>query len=239
MTGASIKNETCRIQQLYPSLSIIVPILNEIELLPQLLEHLQQWQRKGCEVLLVDGGSSDGSAEVAEAIGFTVLHSLRSRARQMNAGAASAKGSALVFLHADTRLPADADERILEALKNRRWGRFDVQLSGNKWMLGVIALLMNCRSRFTGIATGDQVIFVDKVTFKEIGGFPEQPLMEDIEISKRLNRLGRPYCIRARVISSGRRWLTHGVWSTIWLMWRLRWAYWRGASAERLASLYK
>lgn len=238
MTGASIRNESCWIQQLYPSLSIIVPIFNEIELLPELLAHLQQWQRKGYEVLLVDGGSSDGSADVSEAIGFTVLRSARGRAQQMNTGAARAKGSTLVFLHADTRLPLDADERIHEALKNRHWGRFDVQLSGNKWMLRVIAFLMNCRSRFTRIATGDQAIFVDKVTFKAIGGFPVQPLMEDIEISKRLNRLGRPYCIRARVLSSGRRWLTHGVWSTIWLMWRLRWAYWRGESAERLARLY-
>lgn len=239
MTGASIKNETCRIQQLYPALSIIVPILNEIELLPELTAHLQQWQRKGCEVLLVDGGSSDGSAEVAEVIGFTVLRSPRGRARQMNTGAASAKGAALVFLHADTRLPTDADERILDALKNRRWGRFDVQLSGDKWMLRVIAFLMNCRSRFTGIATGDQAIFVDKVTFKEIEGFPEQPLMEDIELSKRLKKQGRPACLRSQVITSGRRWIAHGVWPTIWLMWRLRFAYWRGESADNLSKLYR
>lgn len=239
MTGASIKNETCRIRRLYPSLSIIVPVLNEIELLPELMAHLQQWQRKGCEVLLVDGGSSDRSAEVAEAIGFTVLRAPRGRARQMNVGAASAKGSVLVFLHADTRLPADADERIYGALKDHHWGRFDVQLSGDKWMLSVISFFMNCRSRLTGIATGDQAVFVDKATFKEIGGFPEQPLMEDVEMSKRLKQKGRPACLHTQVTTSGRRWLIHGVWPTIWLMWRLRWAYWRGESADRLANLYR
>jgi rSAM/selenodomain-associated transferase 2 len=239
MTGASIKNEKVRIEPLHPKLSIIVPILNEIELLPELLAHLQQWQRKGCEVLLVDGGSSDGSADVAEAIGFKVLRSSRGRSRQMNAGAASAKGSVLVFLHADTQLPANADVRISKALKDHHWGRFDVQLSGDKGMLRVISFFMNCRSRLTGIATGDQTIFVDRATFKAVGGFPEQPLMEDIEMSKRLRRLGHPSCIQARVISSGRRWLTHGVWPTIWLMWRLRWRYWRGESAECLSRLYQ
>lgn len=239
MTGTLIRNDTCRVHQLPPPMSIIVPILNEIELLPDLLAHLQQWQRKGYEVLLVDGGSSDGSAEVAEAIGFTVLSSPCGRARQMNAGAAKAKGSAFIFLHADTRLPEDADQKILHALGKRHWGRFDVQLSGDKCMLRVIAFLMNCRSRFTGIATGDQAIFTDRTTFTAIGGFPDQPLLEDIEISKRLKQQGRPACLRAQVISSGRRWVAHGIWPTIWLMWCLRWAYWRGESVERLASMYR
>ncbi len=239
MTGASIKNKTCQPQRLYPALSIIVPILNEIELLPELMAHLQQWQRKGCEVLLVDGGSCDGSAEVAKAVGFAVQHAPCGRAQQMNAGAAYTEGAVLVFLHADTRLPSDAQERILGALNDHYWGRFDVQLSGDHWMLRVISFFMNCRSRLTGIATGDQAIFIHRSTFKAIGGFPVQPLMEDIELSKRLRRCGRPKCIRSHVISSGRRWLTRGVWPTIWLMWRLRWAYWRGESAETLARLYQ
>lgn len=239
MTGASIKSETCRVQRLYPALSIIVPILNEIELLPELLAHLQQWQRKGCEVLLVDGGSRDGSAEVAEAIGYTVLRSPCGRAKQMNVGAANAKGSVFVFLHADTRLPEDADQKILHALEKHHWGRFDVQLSGDNWMLLVISFFMNGRSRLTGIATGDQAIFMGRNTFNAVGGFPDQPLMEDIEMSKHLKRRGGPACLHAQVVTSGRRWLTHGVWPTIWLMWRLRWAYWRGESAERLASLYR
>jgi rSAM/selenodomain-associated transferase 2 len=222
-----------------PALSIIVPVLDEIALLPDLLAHLQHWQRRGCEVLLVDGGSSDGTAEVAEAIGFSVLRSARGRARQMNTGAACAKGSALVFLHADTRLPEHADRLILDALHTHPWGRFDVRLSGDRWMLSVIAVMMNLRSRLTGIATGDQAMFVDRQTFMGIGGFPEQPLMEDIEISKHLKRCGRPRCLPAKVVTSGRRWLTRGVWPTIWLMWRLRWAYWQGESAERLARRYQ
>jgi len=239
MTGASIRNENDGVHQLYPKLSIIVPILNEIELLPELLAHLQQWQRKGCEVLLVDGGSSDGSAEVAEAIGFTVLCSPRGRAKQMNAGAAKAKGTVLVFLHADTRLPENADQEIFHAIEKRDWGRFDVQLSGDKWMLRVISFFMNCRSRLTGIATGDQALFVVRKTFTSIGGFPDQTLMEDVEISKRLKELERPVCLHSKVITSGRRWLTHGIWPTIWLMWRLRWAYWRGAEPDQLEKLYR
>lgn len=239
MTGNLIKKPEERIHPMYPEISIIVPILNEIELLPELLAHLQQWQRRGCEVLLVDGGSSDGSADVAETIGFTVLRSLRGRARQMKVGAASARGSAFVFLHADSRLPANADLQILEALKQRRWGRFDVQLTGEKWMLSVIAYSMNCRSRITGIATGDQAIFIDKEAFFAVGGFPEMPLMEDIEISKRLKQLGRPRCLKTHVSTSGRRWIQNGIWSTIWLMWRLRWAYWRGQPTEQLAKLYR
>lgn len=239
MTGASTNNESDGVHQLYPKLSIMVPILNEIELLPELLAHLQQWQRKGCEVLLVDGGSSDGSAEVAEAIGFTVLSSPRGRAKQMNAGAAKAKGAVFVFLHADTRLPQDADQEILHALKMRHWGHFDVHLSGDKWMLRVISFFMNYRSRFTGIATGDQALFMSRRTFDSIGGFPDQTLMEDVEISKRLNQLGRPVCLHSKVITSGRRWLTRGIWPTIWLMWRLRWAYWRGAAPDKLEKLYR
>lgn len=239
MTGVLINNDRQPMHSLNPALSIIVPMLNEIEQLPELLVHLQQWQRRGCEVLLVDGGSRDGSADEAEIIGLTVLRSSRGRARQMNMGAASAKGGALVFLHADTRLPAQADQQILEALSKRHWGRFDVRLTGEKWMLRIVAFLMNWRSRITGIATGDQAIFVEKSTFTAIGGFPDLPLMEDIEISKRLKQVGPPQCLSAAVVTSGRRWLENGVWSTIWLMWRLRWAYWRGQSAEQLNRLYR
>ncbi len=157
----------------------------------------------------------------------------------MNAGAASTRGSVLIFLHADTRLPANADELVFAALKNHQWGRFDVRLSGDKWMLHIISFFMNWRSRLTAIATGDQAIFVARETFDAVGGFPDQPLMEDIEISKRLKRRGRPACLHARVTTSGRRWMSRGVWSTIWLMWRLRYAYWRGESAELLANLYR
>jgi rSAM/selenodomain-associated transferase 2 len=224
-----------------PKISIIVPVLNEIEQLPELMEHLQFCRRKGCEVLIVDGGSDDGSADVAEAIGFTVVRSPRGRACQMNAGAALAKGQILVFLHADTRLPQDADHLIITALAlpNSDWGRFDVSIAGGVFMFKVISWCINQRSRLTGIATGDQAIFVTSKAFEAVGGFPQQPLMEDIELSRRLRRLSRPKYLKPAVTTSARRWLTYGIWRTIWNMWALRWAYWRGVSAERLVRRYQ
>lgn len=222
-------------------LSIIVPMLNEAVTLPALLGHLVRWQARGCEVLLVDGGSDDGSVAIARAAGFAVLTSARGRARQMNAGAQAAAGGTLLFLHADTRLPEGADEAVGAALARRGavWGRFDVHIDGHPRMLRIVAALMNLRSRLTGIATGDQAIFVRRDAFEAVGGFPDQPLMEDIELSRRLGRLARPACLRARVVTSGRRWEQRGVWRTIFLMWRLRWAYLRGVAAETLAEAYR
>lgn len=227
--------------ELHTHLSIIVPMLNEIELLPDLLAHLRTWRSNGCEVLLVDGGSHDGSADVAEAIGFSVVRTSRGRARQMNAGAAQATGNVLVFLHADSRLPEQADAVIVTSLAatGRHWGRFDVNITGNALMLQVVAWFMNRRSRLTGIATGDQAIFVDKSLFDAVGGFPEQLLMEDIELCLRLRRLSPPLCLKQQATTSGRRWLEGGIWQTIWLMWRLRWKYWRGVPAEQLAREYR
>lgn len=233
-----MENNQNSIHPLRPALSIIVPILNEIELLPELMTHLQYWQRRGCEILLVDGGSDDGSADVAEAIGFKVIRSVRGRASQMNAGAAQAKGTALLFLHADTRMPNDGLEQISSALKGHLWGRFDIRISGDALMLTVIAFFMNMRSRLTGIATGDQAIFVQRELFEKAGGFTEQLLMEDIELSKQLRKINHPACLCTKVTTSGRRWLTHGLWHTVLLMWRLRWAYWRGVSVEKLAKEY-
>ena len=223
------------------ALSIIVPMLNEAAALPGLLPQLAHWRTRGCEVVLVDGGSTDGSAAMARAAGFTVVEAERGRARQMNAGAAQAGGEVLLFLHADTQLPAEADAAVGVALAGgrRQWGRFDVRISGRAPMLRVVAALMNLRSRLTGIATGDQAMFVRREVFDGIGGFPLQPLMEDIELSCRLLRRTRPACLRARVTTSGRRWEQRGVWRTIVLMWRLRWAYWRGVPAEVLAEAYR
>lgn len=220
------------------SFSIIVPMLNEIELLPDLMAHLQCWQRRGCEVLLVDGGSDDRSAEVAAAIGFKVIRSTRGRAVQMNVGARESNGLVLVFLHADTRLPENSLEMISKALQGFRWGRFDVHISGESLMLRFVACLMNIRSRLTGIATGDQAIFMERTLFDDVRGFPEQPLMEDVELSRRLLHIERPACLRAKVTTSGRRWMQRGIWPTILLMYRLRWAYWRGVPAEELAKRY-
>lgn len=222
-------------------LSIIVPMLNEAAALPRLLAQLAHWRTRGCEVVLVDGGSADDSAVLARAAGFTVVEAERGRARQMNAGAAKAGGEVLLFLHADTQLAADADASVRAALAeaDREWGRFDVRITGRSPMLRVVATLMNLRSRLTGIATGDQAMFVRREAFEAVGGFPLQPLMEDVELSRRLLRRSRPACLRLRVATSGRRWEQRGVWRTIFLMWRLRWAYWRGVPAERLAEAYR
>ena len=221
------------------ALAIVVPMLDEAATLPALLVHLAGWRARGCEVVLVDGGSRDDSVEMARAAGFRVLIAERGRARQMNAGAQACGRALLLFLHADTRLPEAADAVVCAALAVQAWGRFDVHIDGRPRMLRVVAALMNLRSRLSGIATGDQAIFVRRDVFEAVGGFPDQPLMEDIELSCRLLRVSRPACLRARVRTSGRRWEQRGVWRTIALMWRLRWAYWRGVPAERLAEAYR
>jgi rSAM/selenodomain-associated transferase 2 len=222
-------------------LSIIVPVLNEGLMLPLTLERLLPYRARGAEVIIVDGGSQDDSMDIARRSGVTVLNSARGRALQMNAGAQAASSDILVFLHADTELPADADQLIDAALRDSShiWGRFNVCIKGRLRTLAVVSMLMNWRSRLTGIATGDQAIFVARSAFEKIGRFPEQPIMEDIELSKRLRALSRPVSLRAHVIVSARRWETHGVWRTIFLMWRLRWAYWRGVPANELANAYR
>ena len=221
------------------ALAIVVPMLDEAATLPALLVHLAGWRARGCEVVLVDGGSRDDSVAMARAAGLRVVVAERGRARQMNAGAQACGGALLLFLHADTRLPEAADAMVRAALAVQAWGRFDVRIDGRPLMLRVVAALMNLRSRLSGIATGDQAIFVRREVFEALGGFPDQPLMEDIELSCRLLRVSRPACLRARVRTSGRRWEQRGVWRTIALMWRLRWAYWRGVPAERLAEAYR
>lgn len=221
--------------------SIIVPMFNEAPGLPGLLARLSVLARQGCEVLIVDGGSDDGSVELVECAGFRVLASPKGRARQMNLGAARATGDVLLFLHADTLLPEGALTTVRQTMLKTAalWGRFDVVIDGAHPMLRVIARLMNLRSRWTGIATGDQAIFVIRKAFEAVGGYPDQPLMEDIELSQRLRALARPACIGTPVLTSGRRWESRGVWRTILLMWRLRWAYWRGTPAEQLAQRYR
>jgi rSAM/selenodomain-associated transferase 2 len=186
-------------------------------------------------VIVVDGGSEDATRELAAGLCDRVVLAPRGRAVQMNAGAREAKGDVLVFLHADTRLPSNADELVRGLL----WGRFDVQIEGRHPLLKVIAWSMNLRSRLSGIATGDQAIFVARALFEELGGYPEQPLMEDVELSRRLRARGAPACLHARVTTSGRRWEQRGPWRTIFLMWRLRWRYWRGESPQALAEAYR
>jgi rSAM/selenodomain-associated transferase 2 len=221
-------------------LSIIVPLFNEAAAATELCAHLAAWTRQGVDVILVDGGSDDGTAALLEGCGFRLVHSPRGRAVQMNAGAAAASGDVLLFLHADTRLPPKA----LESLEHldwhaQAWGRFDVHIAGRPRMLKLVALLMNWRSRLTGIATGDQAIFMTRAAFDAAGAFPQQPLMEDVEMSRRLRQRARPICLTERVVTSGRRWEQRGTWRTIFLMRRLRWAYWRGVPASQLAKAYR
>ncbi|WP_372965275.1 TIGR04283 family arsenosugar biosynthesis glycosyltransferase [Marinobacter sp.] len=222
-------------------LAIIVPVLNEVSALPNLLEHLRHWQQRGAEVVLVDGGSTDQTADTARSAGFRVITATAGRASQMNAGARASHSANLLFLHADTRLPDNADQYLLSTLNSAPlvWGRFDVIIEGHSRMLPVVAWLMNWRSRLSSIATGDQAMFMTRELFNKVNGFPEQPLMEDIEISKRLKHICPPVCLPHKVITSGRRWDTYGSWRTILLMWQLRWAYWRGVPAKQLAERYR
>jgi len=223
-----------------PALSIVVPALDEAAGIVATLQALAPLRARGAELIVVDGGSADATTRLAAPLADAVLQAARGRARQMNAGAAAARGELLLFVHADTRLPEAADALLRDAVaRGAQWGRFDVRIAGRPPLLRVVAALMNQRSRLSGIATGDQAIFVRRELFQRIGGFPDQPLMEDVELSRRLRALARPCCLRQRVTTSGRRWEARGVWRTIFLMWRLRWRYWRGESAQALAEAYR
>jgi len=221
-------------------LSIIVPVLNEGDGIAVALDALADLRALGTELIVVDGGSRDATIQQATLRADQVVRAPRGRALQMNAGAEKASGDVLLFLHADTRLPTEADRVVLNGLdqSRRAWGRFDVKIDGRSPLLPVVAWLMGLRSRVTWIATGDQAIFVRREAFQAVGGFPAIALMEDIAICKRLKRLGRPLCLRARVTTSGRRWEKNGVLSTIFLMWRLRLAYFLGTDPKELARQY-
>lgn len=222
-------------------LSIIIPCLNEAGNIQTILARLQPLRSRGHEVVLVDGGSTDETVELARPEVDRILSSEAGRARQMNVGASQAKGDILWFLHADTLIPNLADQIIDAAIGNRSsaWGRFDIRLSGLDIRFRLIERMMNLRSRLGGIATGDQGIFVTRALFEKIGGYSEQPLMEDIEISRRLKRHTRPLCLRDKLITSSRRWEARGIWRTVFLMWRLRLLYALGSQPEKLARLYQ
>lgn len=222
------------------TISVIVPLLNERHQLPELYTHLRQFSF--AEIIWVDGGSSDGSYEWLQQHLLetdSLIQSESGRARQMNAGANSAMHMHLLFLHADTHLPSEAITEIENGLQSFVWGRFNLQFIESDWRMRVIAFFINWRSRLTGIATGDQAFFIRSDIFEEVGGFPLQPLMEDIELSQRLKAYGRPYCSRSKVATSARRWLTNGVWRTVLLMWRFRLWYFFGVPADKLAKQYR
>jgi rSAM/selenodomain-associated transferase 2 len=217
-------------------LSIVIPALNEAERIEAALRALAPLRVRGCEVIVVDGGSADATRELAEPLCDRVVSSARGRGVQMNAGARHATGDAVVFLHVDTLLPPDSDLLVDKALENRLWGRFDVEIEGRPRLLKVVAWAMSLRSRLSGIATGDQAIFVRRDAFP---GFEPIALMEDIAFSREMKRRGAPACLRERVRTSGRRWEKRGVLRTVLLMWRLRLLYYFGARPERLARLYE
>ncbi len=222
-------------------LSIIVPVLDEAGGIAAALDALAGLRAAGHEVIVVDGGSTDRTRDFAAPRADRVASAPRGRASQMNAGARFANGDVLLFLHADTRLPPRADRAVLDGLAGSgcAWGRFDVRIDARHTLLRVVAACMNARSRWTGIATGDQAIFVRRDAFAAAGGFPPVALMEDIALSAALKRVSPPLCLRDRALTSGRRWESRGVVRTILLMWWLRLRYFLGASPERLAERYR
>ncbi len=221
-------------------LSIIMPVYNEAEGIVATLQALAPLRARGVQLLVVDGGSQDATVALATPWADAVLAGPRGRARQMNAGAQQARGDALLFLHADTRLPDNADHLIAAAIaRGDRWGRFDVRISGRSPWLGVVARLMNRRSQWSGICTGDQAIFVERVLFETLGGYGDLPLMEDIDFSRRARRIAWPCALQPAAITSGRRWEQRGVWRTILQMWSLRWRYYRGVDPAVLARDYR
>lgn len=219
-------------------ISVIVPVLNEEPLIVAALAGLQSLRARGHEVIVIDGGSADATFALSQPLADRVISAPRGRASQMNAGARAATGEALVFLHADTRLPQAAGELVRDALAHHAWGRFDVTIESAHPLLAVVAFMMNLRSRITGIATGDQAMFVTRAAFEKAGGFPAIGLMEDVALSSALKRSGAPACLKAKATTSGRRWEQRGVIATIVLMWRLRLLYFLGTDPARLAQIY-
>lgn len=220
--------------------SILIPALNEAENLSRLLPTLQVARRDGHEVILCDGGSQDDTLAIAAQYADRVLSTARGRALQMNTAAQHATGSVLIFLHADTQPPPNFATLVCEQLKTsgRPWGHFDVALDTRRPTLKLVQAMMNRRSRWTGIATGDQTIFLLRGVFLRVGGYPNIALMEDIALSRALKKVGPPIVLHTKVRTSARRWEQHGIWRTILTMWRLRLAYWLGADPDKLAAQY-
>jgi rSAM/selenodomain-associated transferase 2 len=221
-------------------LSAIIPVLNEAKSLESILSRLRA-TCPAAEVIVVDGGSEDGTSAVVRRFPWVMyLSGRRGRASQMNAGASVAKGEVLLFLHADVRLPAGAEAAIIEAFSDRDIvaGRFDIRFDNPRPVFKVIAFFINLRSRLTKICTGDQALFVRRKTFEELGGYPDIPLMEDVELARRLKRRGRIGCLRSKVTASARKWEREGVFRTILLMWVLRFLYFIGVNPSRLHRWY-
>jgi len=221
-------------------LSIILPVLNEAALIPTALQALQAMRQRGAELVVVDGGSSDDTMQLAAALADRVVIARAGRARQMNRGAELASGEMLLFLHLDSELPEGAMEFIEQqwGSSTDHWGWFDVRFSHPGFAYRVIARCMNLRARLSRVCTGDQALFLSRSLFEQVGRFPELPLMEDVAMSKRLRKLCPPLVCRQPVIASPRRWEERGLLNTVLLMWKLRLLYFLGVSPDRLATLY-
>ncbi|MFU8882650.1 MAG: TIGR04283 family arsenosugar biosynthesis glycosyltransferase [Rhodobacterales bacterium] len=234
----NLNDSSCAPKLRLPTISVIIPVYNEAAVIQQVLQALTRDAE--VEVIVVDGGSHDGTADLAAGLADKVIHTAPGRARQMNAGLAATTGEIVLFLHADTTLPPNAlaDLRQIAVPGVAIWGRFDVEIEGRSPLLPVVAAFMNLRSRFSGVATGDQAIFVLRKTMDQIGGVPDIAIMEDVALSKTLKRLGPPLCLRSKVRTSGRRWDTNGALRTITTMWIMRLLYVCGTSPDRLARFY-
>lgn len=220
-------------------LSIIIPVFNESVRITQCLIALQSLREQGHEIVVVDGGSDDDTLSLASPLSDILIKTKKSRAIQMNTGAAQATGECLLFLHVDTFLPANVAELFFQIDNCKKlWGRFDIKLSGTNFLFRIIETCMNVRSRLTGIMTGDQVLFISRELFSEVGGFPEIALMEDITISKKLLDLAKPVCLKEKVLSSSRRWEKNGIIKTVFKMWLLRLLYFFNFDINKLARMY-
>jgi len=222
--------------------AIIIPCLNEENSIHATLLALQSLRHRGHEVILGDAGSTDNTSDIASTLCDKIIPCGKGRALQMNTAAEFASGDILCFLHADTIAPENLDSLIIDALANNKnvWGRFNIKLSGKHWSFRLIESLINIRSCITGIASGDQGIFISRRVFNKLHGFKLIPLMEDIELSQRLKNKSRPVCVsKSQLITSSRRWEKHGIARTVILMWSLRLKYFLGTPTTQLEKLYR
>jgi len=222
-----------------PSLSVIIPALNEVENIGETIESVGG--AVDVEVIVVDGGSSDGTREAARSRGARVISSARGRGAQMNGGARVARGEVLLFLHADTRLPPGFDRYARETLARAgvAAGAFRLHIMGDLTGLSFLEKTANLRSRFLQFPYGDQAIFLKRDLFGQMGGFPDIPIMEDFELVRRLHRRGRVVTVPVAVATSARRWERLGVVRATLINYAIVLLYYLGVSPSRLTRWFR